>query len=203
MSIKRKELSSVFTKNVLDELKELGMPKSSFEIYFGDEIDFEDCEFNSPNGFDNPVFTFSANLGEPLKTMSDVISGGEMSRFMLAIKAQTAKYNDISTFIFDEIDAGISGVIAKVVSEKFAKISKDVQLIAISHLPQISAMADNNLLIAKTENDLKTFTTVKTLDYNDKVGEIMRLIGGNNQSSSAKNHAIELIDYAKKYKNSL
>ena len=100
-------------------------------------------------------------------------------------------------------DAGISGLIAKVVSEKFAKISKDVQIISISHLPQISAMADNNLLITKIENDVKTFTTVKTLSKNEKIDEIMRLIGGNNQSNSAKSHAIELIDYAEKYKKTL
>ena len=122
---------------------------------------------------------------------------------MLAIKAQTAKFKDVSTFIFDEIDAGISGNVAKIVAEKFAKISKNVQIIAITHLPQISAMADNNLLIEKSENHNKTLTNVKTLFDNDKILEIVRLIGGEVTSKTAINHAKDLIQTAKNYKNSI
>ena len=124
-------------------------------------------------------------------------------RFMLAIKAQTAKYNDVSTFIFDEIDAGISGFVAQVVAEKFAKIAFNVQIIAISHLPQISAMADNNLLISKTENEQKTVTSVKTLTYDEKVNEISRLIGLGASKESALAHSQELISFAEKTKKQL
>ena len=199
----RRECSKIFAKNVLDELKELGMSKARFEVDFADTLTIDQCKFDSANGIDQLEFKFSANLGEPLKPLSLVISGGEMSRFMLSIKAQTAKYNDISTFIFDEIDAGISGVIAKVVAEKFARISKSVQIIAITHLPQISSMADNNLLIEKIETGDKTVTTVKNLNENEKVAEITRLIGGSVDSQSAVVHAKELIEKAKEFKNSL
>ncbi len=199
----RRKYAKKFSMNVLGELVELGMSKAKFDIIFDEKPDINDCAFDSANGFDKLEFFFSANLGEPLKPLSAVISGGEMSRFMLSIKAQTAKYNDISTFIFDEIDAGISGVIAKVVGEKFAKIAKDVQIIAITHLPQISAMADNNLLIEKTENQTSTITTVKTLSKEEKVNEIIRLIGGDKQSVNALTHAKELIECADNYKKSI
>lgn len=203
LSNARRKYSKEFSQNVLEELHELGMSKAKFEIVISDSPSISECAFDSANGFDNLEFFFSANLGEPLKPLSAVISGGEMSRFMLSIKAQTAKYNDISTFIFDEIDAGISGMIAKVVAEKFARISKDTQIIAITHLPQISAMADNNLLIVKTENESKTVTTVKRLSSEEKIDEITRLIGGEKQSESARVHSKELIDTAEKFKKSI
>lgn len=199
----RKNFSKIFSKNVLDELTGLGMPNASFEVIFQDFPPREECKFNSSNGIDVLEFNFSANLGEPLKPLSNVISGGEMSRFMLAVKTQTAKFNDIATFIFDEIDAGISGNVARVVAEKFAKISKTVQIIAISHLPQISSMADNNLLITKKESCEKTVTEVTTLNFNDKVKEITRLIGGDLNSISAKAHAEELISSADEFKSKL
>lgn len=199
----RKNFSKIFSKNVLDELTGLGMPNASFEVVFQDFPSREECKFNSSNGIDVLEFNFSANLGEPLKPLSNVISGGEMSRFMLAVKTQTAKFNDIATFIFDEIDAGISGNVARVVAEKFAKISKTVQIIAISHLPQISSMADNNLLITKKESCEKTVTEVTTLNFNDKVKEITRLIGGDLNSISAKAHAEELISSADEFKSKL
>ena len=203
LSVLRRAGAETFTKNVLNELTELGMSKATFSVQFNEVVSQDECEFNSANGFDRTEFMFSANLGEPLKSLSSVISGGEMSRFMLAIKAQTAKYNDISTFIFDEIDAGISGAVAKVVGEKFVKIAKDVQIIAISHLPQISVMADNNLLIVKKEDAQKTYTTVSSLSANDKVNEIIRLVGGDVNSESAKNHAIDLIVAAEKFKKTV
>lgn len=203
LSNSRKKIADTFYRNVLEELKTLGMSKAQFFVRFNDIPLFENCDFNSANGFDKVEFQFSANLGEPLKPLSMVISGGEMSRFMLSIKAQTAKYEDVSTFIFDEIDAGISGVVAKVVAEKFAKISQTVQLIAITHLPQISAMADNNLLITKNELTDKTITTVTSLSKDEKILEITRLLGGESTSESGRAHAVELINNAQKYKNSL
>ncbi len=203
LSNKRKSCAKEFAENVLSELNELGMAKANFTVEFSQFPDRSDCVFNSALGVDQIEFMFSANNGEPLKSMSQVISGGEMSRFMLAIKAQTAKYNDISTFIFDEIDAGISGNVASVVAKKFAKISLNKQIIAISHLPQISAMADNNLLIAKTEGENKTLTRVTALDDEQKVNEVVRLVGGNAGSENAVAHAKELIENAKIYKHEL
>lgn len=198
----RKEVAEKFSSKVLVELRELGMPNATFNIDFSNIPSFEECKFSSSNGIDNVEFVFSANLGQPVKPLSYVISGGEISRFMLSIKAQSAKYNDISTFVFDEIDAGISGHIAIEVAKKFAKISRNVQIIAISHLPQISAMADNNLLIQKHEAVDQTFTTVKQLSCEQKIEEIMRLVGGID-SDSAKKLATELIEKSNQYKKSL
>ncbi len=197
----RLEYSEIFSKNVVSELYELGMSNAKFEVNLSEKPSLEDCKFDSPNGYDELEFLFSANSGEPVKPLSLIISGGEMSRFMLAIKAQTAKYNDISTFVFDEIDTGISGSIAKVVAKKFFTISKDVQIIAITHLPQISAMADNNLLIEKSDNGIQTLTSVYALSDENKVYEIMRLIGGDKDSEIARKHAEELIQSANEYKN--
>lgn len=199
----RRKHSKILEDNILSELTELGMSKARFCINFSKIDDIDNCKFNSANGIDEIEFLFSANSGEPLKPLSSVISGGEMSRFMLAIKAQTAKYKDVSTFIFDEIDSGISGNVAKTVSEKFAKIAKDVQIIAITHLPQISSMADNNLLITKSEKENKTLTNVKKLSKEDKVYEIVRLIGGEKDSETAINHAKDLISTANNFKSNI
>lgn len=204
------ELSSIrrkaavrFIDNVLTELKELGFASAKFDISFNEQPRFDECKFQSANGFDSIEFMFSANIGEPLKPLSDVISGGEISRFMLAIKAQTAKYNNLSTFVFDEIDAGISGNTARVVAEKFAKIASATQIIAITHLPQISSMADNNLLIEKGVIDGKTLTSVTGLKGDEVVNEIVRLVGGDKNSDNARNHALELIKKSSEYKKSL
>ena len=199
----RMETSKKFADNVIKQLQELGMPKAQFVVRMLDKPSFSDCKFDSANGFDSLEFFFSANSGEPLKPLAQVISGGEMSRFMLAIKTQTAKVNEVKTFIFDEIDAGISGNVAKVVAEKFAKIAVDTQIVAITHLPQISAMADNNLLILKTESDSSTKTEVKALTKEGKVLEIIRLVGGGKESIAAKSHAMELIENAEAYKKLL
>ncbi len=203
LSQKRRKYADIFSKQVITELRELGMDKADFCVQFDEIINIENCKFSSPNGIDNMKFLFSANLGEPLKPLSSVISGGELSRFMLAIKAQTSKYNNISTFIFDEIDTGISGKIAMVVAEKFAKIAKDVQIIAITHLPQISAMADNNMLISKSETDGKTHSHVKILSNIEKIDEIIRLIGGQKDSKSAREYSEDLINQTEKFKKSL
>ena len=196
ITILRKERAKDFTKKVTEELKTLSMKSAVFEIDFS-----TDLNGFSLNGTDSIEFMFSANLGEPLKSMAKVISGGEMSRLMLALKCQTSALQDIPTYIFDEIDAGISGMVAQVVAEKLADISKNKQIIAISHLPQITAMADSSYLIYKYEDDIKTYSTIKKLDAEGKVGEIIRLIGGDGESQTAKAHAQDLLNKAKKYKN--
>ena len=203
LSAARKSTAKVFSNNVIFELRELAMPNAEFEIRFNEVSDLNNINYTSYNGYDNLEFLFSANLGEPVKPLSKIISGGEISRFMLAIKTQTSKIQDISTFIFDEIDAGISGKTAKIVAQKFAKIAKDRQILAISHLPQISAMSDRSFLIEKNSFKNKTVTTVKQLDESDKVKEIIRLIGGNESSKNAYEVATELIFEADNYKSSI
>ena len=199
----RRKYAKQLENNVLAELAELKMDKSKFAIVFSALPDKSDCKFDSANGANEVEFFFSANLGEPLKPLSSVISGGEMSRFMLSVKAQSAKYNDISTFIFDEIDAGISGAVAKVVARKLCRISKEVQVIAISHLPQITSFADNNLLIYKHEKDGLTYTSVKKLSVVEKTAEIVRLVGGTTDNASATALAESLICEAEEYKRSV
>ena len=174
----RKNTANKLNEDIRKELSQLGMNKALFEVKFNDFPSFENCKFNSSNGVDNVEYLFSANVGEPLKPLSLVISGGEISRFMLSVKVVSSKYNNISTFIFDEIDSGISGVIARTVAEKLCLISKNVQVIAISHLPQIISFSDNSLLISKTEVDNKAITQVKKLSREEKINEIVRLIGG-------------------------
>ena len=152
---------------------------------------------------DDIRFLFSANAGEPLKPLGKIISGGEMSRFMLAIKTQFSALNEISSYIFDEIDAGISGKTAKVVGEKFAQIAKNTQIIAVSHLAQIAVMSDKEFLIEKYEDAQKTHTKVLELNHQEKLKEIVRLLGGSENDDFAIKHAEELIRQADEYKYSI
>ncbi len=197
----RKKSAKDFSLKVIKEVKDLNMKNADFMVNFSDINPKKSCDLLKTNGIDNVNFLFTANLGEPLKPLSKIISGGEISRFMLAIKTQTAKYNDVSTFVFDEIDAGISGETASVVAEKFIKLSKDVQLIAITHLPQIASVGDNNLLIKKVESDEKTHTIINQMSDEDKIYEILRLIGGKKDSTTAIEHAKSLIKNANDLKN--
>lgn len=202
LNSKRKFYAKKLANDIIVELKTLGMPNACFLIEFQDLPSKDNCKFNSSNGIDSIEYMFSANSGEPLKPLSLVISGGEISRFMLAVKVVSSKYNNISTFIFDEIDSGISGMVARTVAEKLCRISKNVQVIAISHLPQIASFSDSSILIYKTEEKGKSFTNVKKLDYNEKVDEITRMIGGTLNSSS-KEHSISLISSADDFKKSI
>ena len=203
LSDSRRSECANFTEKVVAELKELGMDNAVFDVLFNKFPTLQDCQFNPENGVDEVEFVFSANKGEPVKPLSSIISGGEISRFMLAVKTQTAKFNNVSTFIFDEIDVGISGKTAKIVAQKFAKIAKNTQIIAITHLPQISAMGDKNLLIEKTVENGKTYTRVKELNEEEKITEIVRLVGGDKGSESAKALGIELIASSNEYKRQL
>ncbi len=205
LSSLRKSFAKDFSEKVACEIRELNMKNAVFDVKFNELPEFNKEKNDikiSENGLDEISFMFSANLGEPLKSLSKIISGGEMSRFMLAIKSRTAKYSEISTLVFDEIDAGISGETAKVVGEKFVKLSEDVQLIAVSHLPQIVALGDNNLLIKKIETDGKTVSVVEKINGEKLVAEIVRLIGGTSESPSAIAHAKELIKNADRLKAS-
>ena len=195
----RKKHGEAFCRRVTEELKTLNIRNAKFEIQFGDYA-LQDAASAGINGLDELCFLFSANAGEPLKPLGKIISGVEMSRFMLAIKTQLSNVNEISTYIFDEIDAGISGKTAKVVGEKFAKIAKNMQIIAVSHLAQIAAMSDREFLIEKREEDGKTHTYVRMLDEGEKTQEIVRLLGGESGEEFAVKHAEELVRQAKEYK---
>lgn len=200
----RRDSAKEFADGVVGELHELGMAKARFEVGFSDPPSEEELPDGiTQEGTDAVEFMFSANLGEPLKPLAKIISGGEISRFMLAVRTQTAAAHSVSTFIFDEIDAGISGVIASVVAEKFVRIALDKQIIAITHLPQIACMADNALLIEKKEEDGKTRTVVRNISGDERVGEITRLVGGSSSSAAAVAHAGEMIAAAEAFKKKL
>ncbi len=202
MTALRQKAADGFTQRVVKELRTLNIPSAKFETEFSDYTR-EDADRATANGLDEVRFLFSANAGEPLKPLSKIISGGEMSRFMLAVKTQLSAVNGISTYIFDEIDAGISGKTAKVVAEKFAMIARKTQIVAVSHLAQIVCMADRDFLIRKEEKGGKTRTRILQLSDAERVGELVRLLGGDADSAFAEKHAEELIESAKKYKNIL
>ena len=188
----RKDACKGLCANVENELKTLNIPNAKFFVDFK-EYDEENIAVTA-SGADGICFMFSANKGEPPKPLSKVISGGEMSRFMLAVKTQLEGLNGISTYIFDEIDAGISGVTAKTVADKFVSISKNTQIIAVSHLPQVCAAANAQFLISKSDGkDGKTVTEIKLLDGGERIDEIVRLTGSIS-TDAARRHAKELLE---------
>ena len=198
----RKKYGEAFCHRVTEELKTLNIAHAQFDIEFAEYTE-NDVSKANVNGLDSIRFLFSANAGEPMKPLGKIISGGEMSRFMLAVKTQLSDVNEISTYIFDEIDAGISGKTAKVVGEKLASIARNTQILAVSHLAQIAAMSDNQFLIEKKEEADKTLTQVYTLTEQSKIKEIVRLLGGEEGEEFAVKHAEELLKQAKEYKRTI
>ncbi len=193
LSEMRKSACESFTRQVVAELKSLNIPNAKFEVEFA-PFDRQTARLSDTNGSDDVSFMFSANKGEPLKPLSKIISGGEMSRFMLSVKTQLKDINGISTYIFDEIDAGISGVTARAVAEKFVAISHNTQIIAVSHLPQVCAAASCQFLISKTDDGRTTVTNIRRLNHEERVQEIVRLTGSQ-PSEAATMHANELLAF--------
>ena len=198
LSDERRKVADKFEKDITKELCDLGMGGSTFKVDIQESEDVDDI---SANGMDSVEFLISPNVGEPLKPLAKIISGGEMSRFMLAFKNILAGVDDIGTMVFDEIDTGISGNISQVVSEKMCNISRARQVIAVTHMPSLAAMADNHYLISKSTQNGKTLTHVDLLE--DATDEVARLIGGNDYSIYAVPHAKEMKANAQRYKDSL
>ncbi len=187
----RTEAAKRFSKELETELKELSFGTVAFNI----EVIPDESKVSNL-GFDSCEFMISVNLGEPLKPMKNVSSGGELSRIMLAIKTILAEKDDIDSLIFDEIDAGISGRTAWEVSGKLNRLSRKHQVIAITHLAQIAAMADAHFEIKKTSAEGKTVTNISMLDREGEIGELARLIGADEQSEASLTNAKELKDRA-------
>lgn len=169
-----------------EELAALDMPRAQFVCNFQEKS-------LSENGIDDVCFLMTANIGEALKPMSKVASGGELARIMLAIKNVLAEQDEISTLIFDEVDAGVSGRAAQKVAEKLRQVSKGKQVLCVTHLPQIAAAADNHLLIQKSEKAGRTFTQVTTLDLEGRKLELARIIGGAEITETTLKSAEEMI----------
>lgn len=194
----RRAAAERFEADMTRELVDLGMGGTTFKV---DIISDYAPESIGPTGGDKVEFLISPNVGEPLKPLAKIISGGEMSRFMLALKNIVAGIDGIGTMVFDEIDTGISGRISAVVAEKMCNISRARQVIAITHMPALAAMADSHFLIEKGVEDGKTLTHLTLLD--DDTAEIARLVGGGEHSTHAVPHAKEMKKWAEDYKKSL
>lgn len=197
LSEERKFNAKILVKNLEKELKILGMPNAKMDIKF-DRI-FE--RFSSV-GFDRIEFMFSANLGFELRPLNKVVSGGEMSRVMLAYKIVLSGVDDIHSIVFDEIDSGLSGNIATVVAEYMARLSQHKQILAVSHLPQICAMADKNIKVFKTSTNNQTHSQSVALIGNELYYEIARLMGANLDEKGIQ-VSIDLKEKCNKYKQGL
>ncbi|MBR3885536.1 MAG: DNA repair protein RecN [Clostridia bacterium] len=171
----RKNIAEIFVKKVKENLAELSMKSAKFEIVF-EQLDETSCD---ENGFDKIEFMFTANSGQPLKPLSKVASGGEMSRFMLSVKNVTADIVSVDTMIFDEIDTGISGDTANALAVKLASIGKNHQVICVTHLAQVASFGSTHFFISKFDDNGKTKTQLNLLIDSSRVAEIARLIGGN------------------------
>ena len=202
LSLAAKELSEIRQKHaarltdlIHKELKDLYMDKTVFDVMF--TSDYE--QFN-PSGSDQVEFYISTNPGEPLKPLSKIASGGELSRIMLALKSIFSKHQGITSIIFDEVDTGVGGRVAQAIGEKIYRLSVHSQVLCITHLPQVAAMADNHYYIAKKVAGGRTVTSVQELDETERITEIARMISGAEITAITKEHAGELLQMAKELK---
>ncbi|GAC89712.1 DNA repair ATPase [Anoxybacillus flavithermus NBRC 109594] len=206
------ELRMQYAKQLIDdihqELKDLYMEKTTFDVVFRKRqgtyddplLDGTPVKLQA-DGMDEVEFYISTNPGEPLKPLAKVASGGELSRMMLALKSIFSKHQGVTSIIFDEVDTGVSGRVAQAIAEKIYRVARHSQVLCISHLPQVAAMADTHLFIAKETKDGRTKTTVEALNEQEKINEISRMISGVEITDLTKQHARELLQLAKKIKN--
>ena len=183
----RMEFANKLSNRILDELSQLDMPRVQFSC------EFIETEL-SANGADLVAFYMSANAGEALKPLSKVASGGELARIMLAMKNVLAEQDQISTLIFDEVDTGVSGRAAQKVAEKLRSVARNKQVLCVTHLPQLAALASTHLLIAKEERQGRTYTTVTPLDLEGRKRELARIIGGANITEITLKSAEEMLN---------
>ena len=191
----RKEYSKQLEEKIIQGLKDLNFLDVNFAI------DFQKKKNYSDNGTDDIQYLISTNPGESLKPLGQIVSGGELSRIMLALKAILADRDQIETLIFDEIDTGISGRTAQKVSEKMAVIGRHHQVLCITHLPQIAAMADSHFEIEKHLQGTETITQIHVLEENDSIRELARLLGGAEITPAVLENAKEMKELAQKQKN--
>ncbi|KNF07411.1 DNA repair protein RecN [Gottschalkia purinilytica] len=194
LTSERQKICKDLEKQIIKEFEELNMGETIFKA------NINKLDYFTDNGVDEIEFYISTNPGQPLKSLSKIASGGEMSRILLAFKSILAEIDSIPSLIFDEIDTGISGRTAQIVGEKILKISKTHQIICITHLPQIAAMADTHFLITKNISENNTSTSIKKINMEERVEEISRLIGGVSLTTTTKQHAKEMISLSQKIK---
>ena len=190
----RKKRAEGIQQDIQNNLRDLEMEKAQFEIKI------EQKNQLGMDGWDDVEFMFTANEGEDVMPLAKIGSGGELSRVMLALKVVFGNADSIGTFVFDEIDNGISGRTAQKVAEKMQKVAKTKQILCITHLPQIAAMADNHYMIEKSSQKGRTRTNIKLLKKNEAVRDIARLMAGTEVTEMSVSAAKEMKDLANKYK---
>ena len=185
----RRALSERLSARLIEQLKDLGMGRTRFEV---------ELKPGEPTarGADEIQFLISPNPGEPVKPLSAIASGGELSRIMMAFKAIAADEGGVSAMIFDEVDTGVSGRMAQAVGEKMAQIARNRQVICVTHLPQIAALAGAHYLVEKTVEGERTGSNVRKLDREGRIGELSRLVGGAGDPESSRRHAENMLDAA-------
>ncbi|WP_067139988.1 DNA repair protein RecN [Oceanivirga salmonicida] len=187
LSKDRKEYAKKLEKEINNELYELNMKGASFKV----NIDIKDGMHE--NGIDDIEFMIKANEGQEYNKLSKIASGGEISRIMLALKVVFSRVDNLSTLIFDEIDTGISGETVKLVAKKLRKLSKNIQVICVTHSPSIAIMADEQFLIEKTTDNSITETEIKKLNDEERIDEIARIISGDSITTALRNHIKEMM----------
>ncbi|MBC1351064.1 DNA repair protein RecN [Listeria innocua] len=191
----RKKAAATLEKQIKQELNQLYMEKAIFSVHF--ESDKTEL---TESGQDSVVFYMSTNPGEPLKPLAKIASGGELSRMMLALKTIFSRHQGITSIIFDEVDTGVSGRVGQAIAEKIYAVSVGSQVLCISHLPQVAAMANHHYYITKKVQNKRTTTSVTILKGEQKVEEISRMIAGIEVTELTKQHAKEMIQQAEKVK---
>ncbi len=196
LSDARKAAAKALEARILQELRELDMGKVRFEIGFSEKEP-------DAGGIDEVRFLMSANVGEELKPIQKIASGGELARIMLALKNVLAEQEHVMTMVFDEVDTGVSGRAAQRVAEKMAKLARIRQVLCVTHLPQLAAMADTHFSVEKGEENGRTFTRVVELDHAQRCAELARLTGGGSVTQTQLRGAEELLAAAETFRNSL
>lgn len=197
----RKQNANVLCEKIENNLKSLSIKNAKVSFHFDNITENEQNLLK--NGMNKAELLFSANLGEDLKPLSKIASGGEISRFMLSLKAVVAEVDNMPTMIFDEIDTGISGMTSEAIAKLMAIISKKHQIIVVTHAHQIASMADANFFIEKLEENGRTITKIQKLDENEKISEIARFLSGDKLSEQSLENAKQLIDEQNRYKKTI
>jgi len=201
LSWNRKETAKTLAEKVEKELTSLKMPHTKFDISFRTMPAAEDADpYLTVNGqtvfetgIDLATFQIAPNVGEPLKPLSAIVSGGELSRVVLALKAILAETEMVETIVFDEVDAGIGGSVAEVVGKKLSALARHHQVVCITHLPQIAKFGDHHFRISKQVSDGRTRTTIERLGETERVKEIARMLGGEKITRATLDHAHEMV----------
>lgn len=193
----RKEAAIELSEAIMAELRELHMEKAKFIVNFDSLPTFD------ANGKDQVVFYISTNVGEPPKSLPKIASGGELSRMMLALKTIFSSSNGVTSIIFDEVDTGVSGRVAQAIAEKIAAISINSQVLCISHLPQVAAMADHHYFIKKEVEHDRTYTSLAEIDTKARIEEVSRMMSGAEITELTLQHATELLNMANERKSKM